>query len=152
MPRPTNTQFAVAVHVLTYLASYGEDRLVDAGEIARSANVNPVHVRRVLGPLRNAGIVASTPGAQGGWRLLADPAGTTLADVWRLVHGDEPVLGIHGPSPACPVGATIQRSLVEVDRAVVDAITARLSTTTIADLVTRARVHDDDLLEELGTT
>ena len=70
MARPTSTHFAVAVHVLTYLAAVAaESRAVSSEELAASANVNPVHVRRVLGPLRDAGLVSSRPGPRGGWGL-----------------------------------------------------------------------------------
>lgn len=141
MASPQSTQFAVAVHVLTYLAGAGagpsetSPRLVGAPELAASTQVTPVHVRRVLAPLREAGLLASTPGARGGWRLLVDPASITLDRVWRLVRCDEPVLAIHLPSPDCPVGRSIQDGLEEVDDSVARAVEATLAGTTVADLV-----------------
>jgi Rrf2 family protein len=133
--RPTNTQFAVAVHVLTYLAGMGGERPISSDELSESTNVNPVHVRRVLGPLRAAGLVDSRPGVHGGWTLRRDPAGVTLAEVWRLVQADDPVLAVHGPSPLCPVGQDVQRSLTEVERSVAAAVEAELARTTVRDLV-----------------
>lgn len=141
MASPQSTQFAVAVHVLTYLAGSGagpsspHPRTVGATELAASTQVTPVHVRRVLAPLREAGILASTPGARGGWRLLVEPERITLDTVWRLVRGDEPVLAIHLPSPKCPVGRSIQDGLHDVDAAVARATEATLALTTVADLV-----------------
>lgn len=141
MASPQSTQFAVAVHVLTYLAGTGagpsdvEPRAVGATELAASTQVTPVHVRRVLAPLREAGLLASTPGAHGGWRLLVDPKDIRLDTVWRLVRGDEPVLAIHLPSPQCPVGRSIQDGLHDVDAAVARATEATLALTTVADLV-----------------
>src|SRR5690606_27695475 len=79
MARSTNTRFAVAVHVLTYLAGVAGERPVSSDELAASANVNPVHVRRVLGPLRAAGMVRSRPGVNGGWELGHPAADITLA-------------------------------------------------------------------------
>jgi len=133
--RPTNTQFAVAVHVLTYLSGIDGARPVSSDELSESTNVNPVHVRRVLGPLREAGLVESRPGVHGGWTLLRDPAQVTLAEVWRLLQGDDPVLAVHGPNPRCPVGQDIQRSLLAIDRAVAAAVEAELARTTVRDLV-----------------
>lgn len=135
MAKATNTQFAVAVHVLTYLAAAGAGRPVSSDELSISTNVNPVHVRRVLGPLRNAGLVRSRPGVHGGWELAADPTEISLAQVWRLLQGDEPVLGLHGPNPACPVGRNIQTSLHALDRAVAAAVEAELGRTTIQDVL-----------------
>ena len=101
MARPTNTQFAVAVHVLTYLAGVAAEsrpggtatesqaRAASSEELALSANANPVHVRRVLGPLRKAGLVLSRPGPRGGWGLgrPATEITTAQARIWsRLTN------------------------------------------------------------------
>ena len=103
-------------------------------ELALSANANPVHVRRVLGPLREAGLVLSRPGPRGGW-VLGRPAGEiTTAEVWDLVQGEEPVLGLHGPNPACPVGRSIQQSLTDLDARARQAVRAELDRVTVADL------------------
>ena len=64
MSRPTNTQFALAVHVLTMLAALPRE-LRNSEEMAGSAGSNPVHIRRVLGRLRAAGLVASRSGRTG---------------------------------------------------------------------------------------
>ncbi|MBG6095398.1 Rrf2 family transcriptional regulator [Nocardioides luteus] len=138
MATPTNTRFAVAVHVLTYLASCaaaGRTTPVSSDELAASTAVNPVHVRKVLGPLRTAGLVRSRPGAHGGWELAADPGVVNLAQVWQLLQGDDPVLGIHGPNPACPVGASIQGVLVDLDRRVAKAVLAELEGITLNDVL-----------------
>jgi Rrf2 family protein len=132
--RPTNTQFALAAHMLTLLAASAPDQL-SSEEMAGSANSNPVHVRRVLGGLREAGLVASRPGVGGGWSLAADPATITLADVWRVVQRDDPVLGLHGANPDCTVGQGVQAALVAVDRRAAAAIETELATTTIAQLL-----------------
>lgn len=135
MARSTNTQFAVAVHVLTYLAGQPEDRPVSSEELSESTNVNPVYVRRVLGPLREAGLVRSRPGVRGGWELAVDACDVTLARVWRLLQGDDPVLGLHGPAPDCTVGRGIQKTLTALDRAVAGAVTAELERFTVHDVL-----------------
>jgi Rrf2 family protein len=142
MGGPTNTQFALAVHMLTLLAG-SAPALLSSEEMAGSAGSSPVHVRRVLGGLREAGLVTSRPGVGGGWQLAADPETTTLADVWRVVHGDDAVLGLHGAHPDCTVGQSIQRLLTDVDRRAQRAIADELATTTIAQLVAEAVAHAD---------
>jgi Rrf2 family protein len=137
MSRPTNTQFALAVHVLTMLAALPRE-LQSSEQMAASAGSNPVHIRRVLGRLRNAGMVSSRPGPHGGWRLLRSPAQTTLADVWRAMNGDDPVLGLHDASPDCEVGQRIHTSLEAIDRRTLAAIEAELAGTTLADLAAAA--------------
>ena len=142
MALPTNTQFAVAVHVLTYLAGVDDEvdakRPVSSDELASSVNASPVYVRRVLTPLRESGMLASRPGPHGGWTLTRAAQSISLAEVWRLVQGDDPVLGLHGPNPSCPVGVRVQRALVAIDRDVAQAVDARLDRVTVADLIAEA--------------
>jgi Rrf2 family protein len=132
---PTNTQFAVAVHVLTYLAGIEATRPVSSDELAASVNASPVYVRRVLTPLRESGMVTSRPGAHGGWVLERAAASITLAEVWRLVQGDDPILGLHGPNPSCRTGTHVQRALVSIDREVARAVDARLGRVSVADVL-----------------
>lgn len=134
MGRPTNTQFALAVHLATLLGG-AVDVVLSSERLADSAGASPVHVRRVLGRLRAAGLVVSRPGVHGGW-LLAQPADAISLDaVWRAVQGDDPVLGLHGASPDCTVGQRIQRSLVDIDRRAAEAIEVELGRTTVGELV-----------------
>lgn len=136
MARSTNTRFAVAVHVLAYLAGV-EDRPVSSDELSGSTNVNPVYVRRVLGPLRDAGLLRSRPGVHGGWELAAAPQRITLAQVWTILQGSDPVLGLHGPDPACPVGRSVQNSLTALDHLVFQALTAELAKFTVHDVLSQ---------------
>jgi Rrf2 family protein len=130
---PTNTQFAVAVHLLTLLASL-PDVVQSSEEMAGSVGANPVHVRRVLGRLRTSGLVASRPGVHGGWRLVRDPDEVTLGEVWRVLQGDEPLLAIHdGANPECPVGREIQGTLTEIARRAAAAVEGELEQTTVGD-------------------
>jgi Rrf2 family protein len=132
--RPTNTQFALAVHVLILLGA-DPDARQSSELLAASAGSNPVHVRRVLGRLRRAGLVRSRPGPHGGWLAAAAPCDVTLADVWRAVNGDDPVLGLHSANPDCTVGRRIQDALVDVDRRAAAALAVELEQTTLGDLV-----------------
>jgi len=136
--QPTNTQFAVAVHVLTLLAGAPE-QVLSSELLAGSVGANPVHVRRVLGALRRAGRVASRPGAHGGWQLERAADQITLGDVWRAVQGDDPLLGLHGAAPQCTVGQRIQLALSDVERRAARAVEQELARTTIGDLARDTR-------------
>lgn len=136
MSGSANTQFAVAAHVLTMLAGLPRE-LQTSEAMAASVGSNPVHIRRILARLREAGLVASRPGPHGGWQLLVAPEETTLADVWRVINGDHPVLGVHEADPNCEVGQQIQAKLESVDRRALAAVEAELDSTTIASLVDR---------------
>ncbi len=134
MPYSTNTQFAVGVHMLTLLADRGPE-LLSSADMAGSADANPVYVRRVLGRLREAGVVFSRPGVGGGWGLVRDPADITLGDVWRAIQADDRLLGLHQVNPRCEVGQAIQRHLAAIDRRASAAVQSELDRTTVAEML-----------------
>jgi Rrf2 family protein len=134
MTRPTNTQFAVAAHVLLLIVDAG-DRPVSSERMAGSVQASPVYLRRVLGRLRAGGLVTSRPGPHGGWQLTRDPAAISFGDVWRAVHRDEPVLGLHGPAEECPVGAEIGGLMRGIQDRITNAIEDELDQTSLEDAV-----------------
>lgn len=131
--QPTNTQFAIAVHVLTLLAI--EPEVPRRSEmLGGSADASPAHIRRVLGLLRRARLVRSRPGPHGGSMLTRRADAITLADVFTAVNGDDPVLGIHRANAECADGQTIQSQLVRLEREASVAMAGSLARTTVADL------------------
>lgn len=141
MSGPANTQFSLGVHVLTLLAALPEQSRTSE-VLAGSAGSNPVHVRRVLGRLREAGLVASRPGVHGGWQLVRPPAQLSLAEVWRVMRRDGAVLALHEANPACTVGRRIQASLADIDRRAAAAVEEQLAGTTLADLAADSRADE----------
>lgn len=133
MTRPTNTQFAVAVHALTLLASE-PGRARSSPDMAISVRANPVYLRRVLARLAAAGTVSSRPGPNGGWQLGRDPRDIRLGEVWRAVNAGEQVFGRHAPNPDCPVGCRMTAVLNELDERAVTALSTELDHTSLADL------------------
>lgn len=130
----TSTRFAVAVHILTLLAQASDGPLISE-QIAGSVNTNPVVIRRVLGYLRRAGLVASQPGARGGWTLVREPAAIGLRDVYRAVERD-PLLALHErPNPACPIGRNIQQTLDSIFSDAQAALEQSLGGVTVADVL-----------------
>ncbi|HET7232244.1 MAG TPA: Rrf2 family transcriptional regulator, partial [Longimicrobium sp.] len=78
--------------------------------IAASVNTNPVVVRRIMGALRNAGMVSVQPGVGGGATLSRDPAGISLLDVYRAVEDGDELFSLPAsePSRSCNVGGHIR--------------------------------------------
>ncbi|WP_105967919.1 Rrf2 family transcriptional regulator [Streptomyces geranii] len=134
MAQPTNTQFAVGVHLLTLLAAKpGEWR--DSQSLAVSPATNAAHARRILGQLRAAGLVRSQPGPRGGWMLEREAAQIDLAAVWLALNGEDPVLGMHVPKPDCGAGQRVHDSLLALDRRARRALLAELAQSTVADVL-----------------
>ncbi|MBW4030723.1 MAG: Rrf2 family transcriptional regulator [Acidobacteria bacterium] len=134
MARPTNLRFAVAVHLLTLLTE-SPATLVDSRELAVSPATNPVQVRRVLGRLRDEGLVSSRSGRRGGWTLARPAAQINLGEVWRAVNGGDPLFGLHVPDQDCPTGRRVLANLRALDLRAVDVVVAELEGVTIADML-----------------
>ena len=106
----TNTQFAIAIHILTLLAlAKGEQ--VTSAEMASSVNTNPAFLRRILGDLSHAGLVESQPGVSGGWRLRREPCDISLLAIYRAVDEGRLLAMHHHPNPNCKIGGVIQSTL-----------------------------------------
>jgi Rrf2 family protein len=140
-----SSRSAVAIHSLTKLAQR-IDASLSSAEIAESLASNPVLVRRILGSLRDAGLVRSTEGRNGGWVLAKSPREITLHDAYAAVE-DGPVLSrhAHAPSDACEVGRHMGALLDAEFREAERAMEERLSRTTIADMALEVMERERDV-------
>lgn len=104
-------------------------------DLAKCLGTNPVVVRRTMGFLRDAGIVASDRGHAGGWRITADLNTISL----RQLHDalGEPALfavGNRNEAPEClveqAVNAALDQSFAEAEALLL----ARFGEITLSDL------------------
>jgi Rrf2 family protein len=101
-------------------------------EISLAHGIPERYLVQILLQLKGAGLVASTRGAAGGYRLAREPAAISLSEVLRAVDAPEaPAQELHGESRAT---VSILESVWEDVRAAERAV---LDRTTIAQLVER---------------
>src|SRR3982751_5622199 len=130
-----NSQFSMAVHVLTLLARSNDDK-VKSERIAKSVNTNAVVIRRLLGQLGHAKLVVSQTGAAGGTRLSKGPDEIKLFDIYRAVScGKIFALPSKSPNQDCPVGRNIEAVLCRLQKEIDRAVCERLSRYTLADVI-----------------
>lgn len=102
----------MAVHILV-LIEYGKEQQLTSEFIAGSVNTNPVVIRRIMGNLKNAGLIEVKSGT-GGAKLLETPKNITLFDIYQAgkVVEEGELFNIHdNTNLECPVGAKIQKLL-----------------------------------------
>jgi Rrf2 family protein len=129
-----SSRVAVAVHVLTYLA-WRRDEPVTSERIASSVNTNPVVVRRIVGALRNAGLVSVQPGVGGGAQLAREPELINMLDVYRAVEERDDLFAVHAdPCQNCDIGSNIRAVLQGVFCKAHQAMQGVLAEVTIADV------------------
>jgi Rrf2 family protein len=79
-----SSRLSLALHALVHLHKQ-PDEAITSTTLAQCLMTNPVVVRRVLGELRDAGIVGATKGHDGGWRLLRPAAQISLRQVYSAM-------------------------------------------------------------------
>ncbi|MEM9470993.1 MAG: Rrf2 family transcriptional regulator [Pseudomonadota bacterium] len=128
-----NSRLSLALHTLGHMAAEPE-RARTSADIAAHAGTNPVVVRRVLGRLRQAGLLTSEKGHAGGWQLARAPQEITLADVYlaldeRLIATDS-----ENDAPNCSVENALRRRVSTVMQDIERNLIERLAATTIAEV------------------
>ena len=134
-----NSQFSVAVHVLAMLANEGDGN-VKSECIAASVNTNAVVIRRLLGQLGQAGLVASQTGASGGTRLAKPASEISLCEIYKAVSCGE-VFALHHnpPNQDCPVGRGIESVLCELQKEIERSVGDKLGQYTLASVMAKVQ-------------
>lgn len=133
------SKFTVAVHILTCIDVFGDERRVTSDLLAGSTGVNPVIIRNVLSQLRNAGIIITRQGS-GGAHLAKPLDEITLYDIYMAVDSvdsEEGLFHFHeNPNADCPVGRNIHKAMDNKLLAVQQAMEQQLKATTLSQIVT----------------
>ena len=131
-----NSRFGVAVHVLALLALSADERR-SSRFIASSVATNPVVIRRLLAQLARAGLVESSHGSAGGFRLARPAAKVTLHDVYRAIE-EGGFFALPGKgNENCPVACRMKEILDGVFARVESKVVPELKRATLADIVRR---------------
>ena len=107
-----NSQLSVTLHVLLHLAD--KEAPVTSELLADALSTNPVVIRRMIGRLREFGLVESRKGHNGGWVLMRNPSKVSLKDVYEAL-GSPGLLALshRTESPDCLVEQAVNASLGE---------------------------------------
>lgn len=79
-----SSRLSIALHALVHLHLQG-DRVLSSEALAKCLMTNAVVVRRILGDLREAGLVRAAKGPSGGWSLARPAEATTLFDIYQAM-------------------------------------------------------------------
>lgn len=137
-----DSKLSLALHILGHMGLHPE-RVVRSEDLALHHATHAVVVRRVLGVLRDAGLVASAKGHAGGWSLARSATAITIADVWRaLGERLDPASGIGPDNPAtCAIERALHGTWDTAIAAAEATLLDRLSTVSIADLSGSIAAH-----------
>lgn len=131
-----SSRFTLAVHIITCIDTFKNNYKVTSDFLASSTNVYPVIIRRLLGQLKNAGLVVVARGS-GGASVIRPLNEITFLDIYKAVECVEcgQLFHFHEyPNNKCPVGRNIHNILDDKLNQVQQAMENELSSITIADV------------------
>lgn len=131
-----STRGEYGVRAMVSLARYYGSGPVTLAAVARDSSVPPAYLEQLIAPLRNAGLVTSKRGAQGGYLLSREPSAIRVGDVYRVMEGPVAPMDCVSEDLAdqtCPliIGCETRPVWLKVRDSIIDA----LDSTTLADLV-----------------
>lgn len=104
-----SSRFTIAIHIFSCIHTFHDEYKITSEFLASSIQVNPVIIRKLLGQLKDVGLIEVKRGS-GGASLTRDPCKITLLDVFNAVESldDGKLFHFHeNPNPKCPVGRSI---------------------------------------------
>lgn len=113
---------------------YGSGEPVRIRTIAETQGVPPRFLVQILLQLKGAGLVESTRGAGGGYRLIQDPQRVTLGQIMSIVEGPTPA--IRG---SAELETPVSTALLNSFKRVAEQYRRMLDEITLADLVEQVR-------------
>ncbi|RPD41685.1 RrF2 family transcriptional regulator [Chitinophaga barathri] len=127
------SKFAISIHILSLLAGFPDEWLTSEF-IAGSLNSNPALVRKELSMLRDAGLVESKEGKNGGNRLARSMKDIRMSEVFNLVK-EEHIFGYapNTPNPDCKVGKGINEALNALFSGIDEAVYKQLHAVTLEE-------------------
>ena len=107
------SRFTIAIHILTCIDYFKDERRVTSEFLAGSVNANAVIIRGVLSQLRAAGIVSTRQGS-GGAAITRALNEISLYDLYKAVDciDENGLFGFHAnPNTDCPIGRNIHKAM-----------------------------------------
>ena len=126
------TEYA-CIAVLELACQYAGQKPVRIRSIAQRHGIPARFLVQILLQLKAAGLVQSTRGAAGGYRLARDPTQVTLRDVTQILDG-QPATITSKAENATPISTT----LIDIFNHFRSQQTEMLQTITLAELLQRA--------------
>ncbi|MEC6748930.1 Rrf2 family transcriptional regulator [Marinilactibacillus sp. XAAS-LB27] len=123
-----------ALHSMVHLAMDNTNEAVGVDTLAQRQKLSPTYLSKILTKLSKAGLIESTPGVKGGYRLVRSPENCSFLDVIQATEGYESLLNCtmsHDGkwSQTC----LIERTMSEVE----DKMKEELASKTIAGILSQ---------------
>ena len=132
-----SSRFTIAIHIFSCIDTFQKDQKITSDFLAKSVNVNPVIIRKLLSQLKAAGLVTVQRGT-GGASIAKPLEQITLLDIYRAVEcvDNGELFHFHeNPNLQCPVGRNIHQVLDSKLQRIQEAMEKEMEKITLADVV-----------------
>lgn len=119
---------------LLHLARQPEGEFVNAERICEATAVSKKYLEQMLRGLRQAGLVRTRRGAEGGYSLARPASRITVAEIVRLMDGSLAATDSASVHFAAPTPLAREKKAVRLFREIRNHVAARLESATLADL------------------
>lgn len=139
-----NLRFATLIHILVLVDQF-KNQIISSDFIAGSINVNPVVVRREIKALKDAGILNSKKGKEGGFFLFKESSEITFGMIYQIIHAGHSFAKQNQTNPNCPIGLHMNKELDHIFSGVEHTIIDHLNKITLADFSKRFKTSNNTL-------
>ncbi|MDZ3833771.1 MAG: Rrf2 family transcriptional regulator [Sphingopyxis sp.] len=144
-----DSRLSGVLHVLLHMAE--RETPMTSEQLARAMRTHPVVVRRILGGLRDAGLVRSEKGHGGGSTIACDLGAITMRDVYDAIGRPRLMaMGNRTEAPGCLVEQAVNAALDDGFREAEALLLDRFGQVTLAALAAdfRARMAARNLVRQ----
>ena len=82
-----STKGRYGLRAIMDIARHGKDRPVTLSAIALRQQISEGYLEQLMAPMKKAGLVQSSRGAQGGYTLAREPQEIVTGDIFRALEG-----------------------------------------------------------------
>lgn len=77
-----------ALHTMVHVMRQSEGEPIGVQELAEKQKLSPTYLSKILTKLTKAGLIESTPGAKGGYKVSRSKKEISFLDVIKAIEGD----------------------------------------------------------------
>ncbi|WP_196259045.1 Rrf2 family transcriptional regulator [Pelagibacterium limicola] len=129
----SSSRLSAVLHALMHMAAHRGPMTSEV--LAQCMSTHPVVVRRTMSGLREAGLVTSTKGHNGGWSIACDMEKTTIRDIHEAL-GEPAVYAIanSNDAPQCLLEQAVNAALDDAMKEAEALLLARFQSLTLAQI------------------
>lgn len=133
-----STKGRYAIRLMLDLATHESDGYISIKSISVRQGISEKYLEQIIKMLSKAGLVVSTRGAQGGYKLIKEPKDYTVGEILRVTEGSlAPVSCLEGDENHCENCENCVT--IEIWQNVMDAINEAVDGITLGYLVERQK-------------